>query len=227
MKASEDHQEEASATSPSEEISGKVLPDPQKTASGPDTPPSPAAAMPSEAARADEQPTPPRIPKVRKKSGSVARQQPPAEPATPPPMPAAPEPEPGLDDLEWMPQPAEDLVARFLSDVAGMGPQTQEREASALPAFLSPTSASPEQAERKKARAEPFLSQVRATPMASFRKEQTQKRWRHRLIWLVVIAALLLLALLAAMLTLPHLSFLHLGTAAPGLLDARRAPMLE
>src|SRR5262249_15777067 len=116
-----------------------------------------------------------------------------AEPAAP-----APPPEPGLADIEWMPQLAEDRVARFLSDVAESGTASpQERDMSASPAFLPPLSVSPEESERKKARTAPFLSQVRATPMASSPRAHTLKRWRRLLIWLLVIALLLLLALIA------------------------------
>jgi hypothetical protein len=115
-----------------------------------------------------------------------------------------------------MPQPTEDRVARFLSNVAEMGPsQPQEREVSMPPAFLPPLSVSPEEAERKKARAEPFLSQVRATPMASPPRARTLKRWRRRLIWLLVIALLLLLALIAGRLAFPHVSFLHFSLITP------------
>jgi hypothetical protein len=114
--------------------------------------------------------------------------------------------------------PAEDQVARFLSDVADIAPPpTREREGSHIPHFMVPAATSPEAAKRKKAKAEPFWSEVVATPMehptyvpaprASQRESSKRSRLSRR--WLIVAGVVVLLALATlAVLALTH--HLHL-----------------
>lgn len=122
-----------------------------------------------------------------------------------------------------MAPPSEDLVARFLSDVASMAPPpARERPENApLPAFLPAPSASPEAAERKKAKAQPFLSQLQTTsrdtstgPVETAKARRRRKRW----ITLVAIAAVLVvLAALAvpALKLLQHKAPVHRATPTP------------
>ncbi|HEU5366892.1 MAG TPA: hypothetical protein VFU69_00445, partial [Ktedonobacterales bacterium] len=75
------------------------------------------------------------------------------------------DPAAALTDIGWMP-PAEDQVARFLSNVADIAPPpVREREGQRAPGFFLPSVITSGEAERKKAKAEPFWSQVVATPM--------------------------------------------------------------
>jgi len=127
------------------------------------------------------------------------------------PAPAAED----LSDLEWMPLPNEDRIAKFLSDVAEMAPPSIREREDAAPAFVLATPVSPEEAERKKARAEPFWSEVLAAPMAAPASDAAstpaKRGGRKRRILRVVIIAIILVALasLVGLALLTHPGLLH------------------
>jgi hypothetical protein len=175
------------------------------------TDPAPQETPRAAAPDPDEQPTPPRVAHVPKSSDAPPQREPPeppaqaaAQPESPAQSRRAPAPqaaESSLSDLDWMP-PTEDLVSRFLNDVADIAPpQPRERAATPAPPFVLPAAISPEEAERKKAKAEPFWSQVVATPMgepapalASTRSRRAaRRRLPIRLRWLVLIIVILIL----------------------------------
>jgi hypothetical protein len=131
----------------------------------------------------------------------------PPEPAPPAPGGAeTPESTGTLADIGWMP-PAEDQVARFLSDVAEIAPPpAREREGARAAGFILPSAISAEEAERKKAKAQPFWSQVVATPMERLektaapvhpRRAAARRRARRRLLWISMVICILILVLLS------------------------------
>ncbi len=202
------HQEETAA-SVKQDVKDEppTLPAPVKQDSKDEPPPAP----PISAASSKTRPLPERMLYER------------PAPAAPPPAPASGPAEPfdpaaALTDMDWMP-PAEDQVARFLSNVADITPPpVREREGQRAPGFFLPSSISPGAAERKKAKAEPFWSQVVATPMEqptppaySARPRRTaRKRLRGGKRWLLLIGGILVLLVLGlALLLLIHAGLLH------------------
>lgn len=123
-----------------------------------------------------------------------------------------------LTDMDWMP-PAEDQVARFLSNVADIAPPpVREREGQRAPGFFLHEVISPEEMKRKKAKAEPFWSQVVATPMeqptppSHPARPRRARRQRLRIgkKWLLLIGGILVLLIIAlALLLLIHAGLLH------------------
>jgi hypothetical protein len=172
-------------------------------------------ALPPDMLDVDERPTPPRLPRVTKTLPAL----PPAAPILPPAAqePAAPALPPAsattetqaIADADLMAPPAEDLVAKFLSDVASMEPPPARERAETvpLPAFLPPPSTTPEAAARKKARAQPFLSRLQTSSGALTHSENSAKT-RRRKRWITLIAIAATLVILAA-LAVPALSLLH------------------
>jgi hypothetical protein len=172
-----------------------------------------AAVPPAE----DEQPTPPRLPRVPPKSDAPPLQAPAAPRRSTTRKLSEPAPEPSLGDLVWMP-PAEDRVAQFLNDVADIPPPTRAREGAPAASFVLPGATSPEEAERKKARAEPFWSQMAATPMEppapTPPRTRSRRTWRKRgrlRLWLALSAASLILVVAAlAVVVYTHPGLLHI-----------------
>jgi hypothetical protein len=113
--------------------------------------------------------------------------------------------------------PAENQVARFLSDVAEIEPPPSREREGAARAFVLPSASSAEVARRKKAKTDPFWDQVVATPMVKPAPSTTMRgrdvararkraRRRRRLIFLVVGIVLLLgIGLAVAVYTNPGL----------------------
>jgi hypothetical protein len=189
----------------------------------------------------DEQPTSPPVP-VKQDTRDEQPTSPPATPASnktrplpermlyelrtsalTPPAPATGPSEPlgpaaPLTDMDWMP-PAEDQVARFLSNVADIAPPpVREREGQRAPGFFLHEAISPEEVKRKKAKAEPFWSQVVATPMeqptppSHPARPRRARRQRLRIgkKWLLLIGGILVLLVIAlALLLLIHAGLLH------------------
>jgi hypothetical protein len=180
----------------------------------------------------NEQALPPRDPGTPRKTRILPERQlidsslptlfppPPAPPAAPAPSAAEPpEPTATLADIGWMP-PAEDQVARFLSDVADITPPpVREREGNRAAGFLLPSAISAEEAKRKKAKAEPFWSQVVATPMEHLQtppaparpRRMARKRAHRRMLWISLAIGILVLVLLSlAFILYKDPSMLHL-----------------
>jgi hypothetical protein len=162
-------------------------------------------------ARADKRESPAPPPQTPRKTRILPERQQAGSFANTPPAPAAHTPGPtqpsdptaALANLGWMP-PAEDQVARFLSDVADIAPPPVRGREDTGPHFVLPAAISPEEAQRKKAKADPFWSQVVATPMeqpepvAPTRPRPTRKRSRirGRTRWLLVSGGIVLLVVI-------------------------------
>jgi hypothetical protein len=240
VTAAEDHKQADPLDSPQQADPAASSPQEAAQSKRPEikTPVEPPAALHQEETAAsarkdqqDEQPTAPRAPAAPSKTRPLPERklyEKPASattPAAPAPGQAGPfGPASALTDINWMP-PAEDQVARFLTNMADITPPpTRERQENRAPGFILPSAISPEDVKRKKAKAEPFWSQVVATPMEqsappspSIRSQRitrprraTRQRLRAGKGWLMLIGGILIVLILGlVLLLLMHAGLLH------------------